>query len=375
MRPTQIFIVNAGLNNSGDLLMAIGAMSMLREIPGLRFFLNGKRVSPKRPAALRIVVEALPGAAARRLGLFSLRRRNNAKLDQVPGIGRGDMVLDVNGYRHGWRWPAKNLEMDIALLSRAKAVGASVIHLPKSYGPFEEAQKPLMRDLFRLVDLAFARDRFAFAHASEVVSDAGMLRLEPDHSSFGSPEKGMRADPIFRGAIVLIPNHKLVEAGSFSDVGSHFEFLKTLVSLPAFGAFPKIVLFHQGRDYALYRGKCESARIPYRFSDRPLQTRSNIGAAEFVITGRYHGMVNALTQEVPCAVLSWSQKYQGYLEFFDLDGLRISDLADAKEKIDHIFRERRNFVSRIEKGKAVIRGRNAATAGLIRAFLGARDIH
>lgn len=296
-------LVNVGLNNCGDLLMAMTAATKLMQRLGPRAVtVNGRECDP---AGLRASAAAPASVLTRLTRLVSPRKSVEARAYRP-----GELVLDCNGYRHGGIWPDRNLIDDLDLAARVRDSGARLVLLPKSCGPFGTASGTLFGNLAAGANLLYLRDEESLRLCSPYTSRA---RLCPDFT-IGMPAAAR--DGRERHGIVVVPNSKLVEAGMFSGIGSYARFLADCMrQLEGMGQ-PCSVLFHQSRDARELRRPLERHGIVTTFHDDSRAAKAALAKAWLVVSSRYHGALGALTSGTPCLVLGWSHKYAGMLRFY-----------------------------------------------------------
>jgi colanic acid/amylovoran biosynthesis protein len=80
----------------------------------------------------------------------------------------------------------------------------------------------------------------------------------------------------------------------------------------AAGYEPVLLVQETGRDPALARrlSRRLDPSVPVALETDAVRIKGIIGASAAVITSRYHSLVCALSQGVPCLATSWSHKYR-----------------------------------------------------------------
>jgi colanic acid/amylovoran biosynthesis protein len=304
MAMRSIHLVNVGLNNCGDLLMAMTAASKLTQRLGPRgVTVNGRECDA---ATLRA------SAQLRRSQLHRLLRllRPLTRAPGAQGFAAGELVLDCNGYRHGGIWPERNLVDDLALAARVQECRARLVLLPKSCGPFGTGAGAKFAALAERADLLYLRDEESLRLCSPYTSRA---RLCPDFT-IGMPASLPLGHE--RHGIVVVPNSKLVETGMFDGYESYARFIADCIrGLEGLGQ-PCSVLFHQTKDVRRLNGPLQRLGIVTSFHDDPRIAKARLASAWLVVSSRYHGALGALTSGTPCLVLGWSHKYAGLLRFY-----------------------------------------------------------
>jgi len=344
---TKIHLVNVGENNGGDLLMARAAISALSERLGsASVSLNGRILI--HPSLIKMQ-GSIENRIERRIGKQLTKLfHNNAQM-----FGPGDLVLDINGYRHGGIWPKLNFENDIILAKNAQRAGAYYIMCPKSFGPFDENSKDLFRDLSQYSTKIFARDVFSFEQITKIIGTS--CSLCPDYTN-GFPS--IKPNSTSARILSFIPNSKLVERKIFENYDLYAKHILECRDIATKAGYRFRVLFHQRKDFE--KLKFITHHSDYFYNSDPIKLKYEIGASSLVFSSRYHGMIGALSQGIPCVVLGWTEKYKGYLDNYDVGHcllLSSAQLEEVRKAIYNISIEENYslIVKSINKGNYNIR--------------------
>jgi len=145
--------------------------------------------------------------------------------------------------------------------------------------------------------------------------------------------------------VAIIPNNKLLESNIFKDRDQYLQVLRKLVKLIGEAGGKPFFLIHEGeKDLRLAKDVSDGFPGPIDIiqEDDPLKVKGMIGASKAVITSRFHGLVSALSQAVPCLCIGWSHKYEALMEDYGYpDGLiGRDDLSGPglKAKIEAVLR-------------------------------------
>jgi len=307
---------------------------MIIELRGVEFHNKGaelmllailEKVRSRFPTAIFVmeVSNITPLEKQRKLGIyaklevqrFSKRGRSIGQFDFLtPGFlkrnggmiteNEVDVVLDGSGFAFGDFWGAERAQLRLSnSIERWKKAGKKVVLLPQAFGKFEDPKlQQEMRRVISHADLIFARDRFSYAYLREIQQNDSNTFLKPDFTNLISGRVPMYFDPAV-AEVAIIPNNKLVQSGVFSSKSAYLDFLRRIVEIVAAKGKKPFFLIHEGRkdlDLAEHVNADYGMRIPIVVEDDPLAVKGIIGLCEAVITSRFHGLVSALTQSVPC---------------------------------------------------------------------------
>lgn len=237
---------------------------------------------------------------------------NNMFFEQITGFSA---IVDVSGYALSSHW---NGERYLQVLRIARNYRIPIFLMPQSFGPFdfEAERKKEVIERLRYATVIYARER---STAEYMKKELGLSNVQLS-DDLVLQNKGIEEQNIFNaifhaeyetvptGAVAIVPNIRNLEFGDNETV------------------------------YALYNGAIKILQkynkqvylVPHSLDDVPfceqlLQMNQNvrmpwkklecyeyeriISQFEFALVSRYHGLVHAYKQKVPCIVLGWAEKY------------------------------------------------------------------
>ena len=97
---------------------------------------------------------------------------------------------------------------------------------------------------------------------------------------------------------------------------------------------PCFLIHETGMDYTLAEAVQSQINEPVDIirESNPLYLKSIIGNCSFTVGSRYHGLISALSQNVPSVAVGWSHKYQSLLEDYGCPECLI-DLYSPQEEM------------------------------------------
>ena len=274
-----------------------------------------------------------------------LANRMPRKLFRMYGMivdAEVDAVLDASGFAYGEQWgPIPSINMAKAV-KRWKRQGTKVILLPQAMGPFKSKDiRRAFETIAEYADKIYPRDQSSYDHIIELVGPSLKIRKYPD---FTVLLKGEVPD-YFNGTeldLAIIPNKRMIDKTSVKIRDRYVPFLVTCLRYFTDLNYKPFFLVHAGeedRKLAEEAIKIFGDEVPIVQEDDPLKTKGIIGVCKLIVSSRYHGLINALSQGVPSIGTGWSHKYE---ELFDYYG-RPELLLSPDEPIDKI-RERLAFL-------------------------------
>jgi polysaccharide pyruvyl transferase WcaK-like protein len=242
-------------------------------------------------------------------------------------------VLDASGFVLGdQRGTAAANYMGIRIRNWKKQ-GKKVILLPQAFGPFtNSAIRELVMDILSNVDLVFARDEKSYQHISEVGGQLETIHISPDFTCLleGQIPKYFN---INKKRACIIPNYRMLDQVDFGISQNYIPYLVTSISILRKHGFEPFFLLHElNQDHEIVNQiqnelteKVEVVNEP-----NPIYLKGIIGSCSVVIGSRYHGLVSALSQNVPAIGTGWSHKYPMLFEEYGVQDLLVSP-SDSEE--------------------------------------------
>lgn len=272
-----------------------------------------------------------------------------------------DMIVDISGYTFGsnWGWMANLLAAYRA--KRAKQYKAPIYFMPQSFGPFEwkgimgRLTSFCMAKWLSYANVLYAREQEGYDLLMENYGFRN-VRLSEDLvlqnkgiciSNIYKKPPVMKLPSIKKGSIAVLPNIRNAKYGDME---------KLII------VYQKIIKFaiHAGRTVYLIRHSTEDLsfceRIKMLFEKEPevillkddfscLEYETLVNNFDYLVASRYHAIVHAYKQGVPCIVLGWAIKYQEllskfYQQEYALDVRReinVDELMDKVKQMEERF--------------------------------------
>lgn len=276
---------------------------------------------------------------------FTCKLRNSKELQEAEDIYKHcDAMVDVSGYALGSNWSAATCNRYLDHLEFAQAFGIPVYLMPQSFGPFDfgEERQALNARIQRLLPTAkviFAREQEGY---DALVNTYGLKNVRLAHDLVLG-NKGIDLANIFVSAPTLDlpeirPNSVAVIPNSMNSSVSSQEavlelYTKAIHALLSQGK-TVYLLSHSTVDSAL----CSKLKEPFLTNENVILLAQDFSCLEFnalvkkfdyLIASRFHSIVHAFKNGVPCIALGWATKYHDLLKLFDQEQY----ILDVRDKI------------------------------------------
>lgn len=364
LKTMTVEIHGTGTHNRGAELMACSAASALRErFPDIRIVVPinfgsafercnynfyttyefGGRLQRK---IVPLICRFLPQKFREKLGLIDPKEI--------------DLVLDASGFAFSDQWGVGPAFRLLKKMNGSARVGKPLVLLPQAFGGFEEPSvREAAKELFKRSSFLFTRDDSSEQHVREICPDCDSLR-SPDFT-LGLKSLAWDGPEMPKKYTLLVPNYRMLDKGSSGE-----DYLKLVERsyelLESNGQNPHFLLHDNSEDKKVLNRMSGDFKVLTHHDPQVL--KGILGSANFVLGSRFHALVGALSQGVPCVGLGWSHKYPELFADFGVPEFCASDLSDFVTFENMVIRlsdeeVRSEVSSRIQSHSVSLKAQNA----------------
>jgi len=243
-----------------------------------------------------------------------------------------DLIVDISGYILGSKWNNEAHEFYLDNLRIAKKFNIPIVLFPQSFGPFDyppERQYLVdeMKELLPLAKVIFAREKEGYEALTKVLglnnimlsTDLVLQNSGIEYKDIIEGDLRFNLPKIKENSVAVIPNKQCVAHGKREDVlKTYSEIIRTING--------------QGKDVYILRHSIEDLEICKEiyteFSTTPkihliendfscFEYDKLIKCFDFAVCSRYHGIVHAYRNGIPCILIGWAVKYLDLAEKMD----------------------------------------------------------
>lgn len=309
--------------------------------------------------------------------------RSRSELLEAEAVYRNtDFIVDVSGYALGSNWNDKVCNDFLDILEFANGFGIPVYLMPQSFGPFDfgEGRKTVNTRIQKLLPTAkiiFAREQEGY-EALVSTYELKNVRLSSDlvlsnrgidlANVFVTPPT-LRLPEIRPESVGVIPNSMNFAIGNQAAV---LELYASAIRALLTHGKTVYLLSHSAMDSGLCRKLKESfgsnAKVILLEQDFScLEFNELVKRFRYLVASRFHSIVHAFKNGIPCIALGWATKYHDLLKQFGQEQyvldvrstIEAEQVLAAVEKMDACFPEES---AKIRKGLAAVQEQNVFDA-------------
>lgn len=289
--------------------------------------------------------------------------RSRSELLEAEAIYRNtDFIVDISGYALGSNWNDKICNDFLDILEFTQGFNIPVYLMPQSFGPFDfGADRKVLNDrikkLLPTAKVIFAREQEGY---DALVNTYGLtnVRLATDLvlgnkgidlEKVFKDRPGMNLPEIAENSVAVIPNSMNVNVSSQEAVLTmYMDVVEKLLNLDK----KVYLLSHSSMDAAL----CRTLKERFEMQKDVVLLEQDFSCLEFnelvqkfqyLVASRFHSIVHAYKNGVPCIALGWATKYHDLLKLFEQEQYVFdvrtesgtADMLDAIERMDSCHAE------------------------------------
>lgn len=284
--------------------------------------------------------------------------KNHSELKEAENIYRNsDLMVDISGYALGSNWDYKICSDYLDNFEFAKAFRIPVYLMPQSFGPFEfndeyaDALNMRISSLLSYAKVICARESDGYnallTHYNlnnvQLSTDLVLNNKEIDLKNVFKTVPEFDLPEISENSVGIIPNSRTIEVGNKQLILNLYKsIIDELLSLGKH----VYILSHSSLDAKLCREVKSIIKedkkvylIEKDFSC--LEFNKIVKQFQFVVASRFHSIVHAFKNGIPCISIGWAVKYNDLMsefgqQYFAFDVRNGINNNDVIERIDYM---------------------------------------
>lgn len=262
--------------------------------------------------------------------------RSSSLLKECEAIYRNcDLMVDISGYALGSCWSERYCHSYLNNLEFAEKFHIPVYLLPQSFGPFDffghEGKKIIRRisHLLPKVKVILCRedegmnDLIQTFHLSNVQKATDLVlnnkHINIENIYYDQPERVL--PDIKKNSVAVITNNRLLEC---LDLESLLQMYRVVIDELLKLGESVYLINHSKNDESitleikkLYQDNVNVNVLSEDYSC--LEFNELVKCFDFIVASRFHSLVHAFKNGIPCISLGWAEKYNDLMKQFEQD--------------------------------------------------------
>ncbi len=249
--------------------------------------------------------------------------------EALTALRQAAYIIDISGYGYN----SKSKSMNYIALSFSKIASTKsipYIYFPQSFGSFNTEDIKLNRQIRYALESAhqvFPREHLSMKNLQEITNKLNGLYW-PDIALLYAEKQNNKVPKeidisLISDSVCLVPNARLYDNYNESEIDSlYVTIIKYMLDLDV----KVTVLKHSLDDMPVIEKIKDTFKNRVYVLDGDYETNTIdmiISSAKIVISGRYHGLVVSLRNNIPCIAIGWSHKYDELMAIYDLKDYNI----------------------------------------------------
>lgn len=291
----------------------------------------------------------------------------------IQAIKNADLIVDISGFVLGSKWGVAASRAYLKVIKLARKFNVPMILMPQSFGPFDfgknqESMDAAIADAMAYPKKIFAREHDGFVSLREKYKlknvqfhpDIVLSSPKIDLADIYKEVPKITVPKVLSSSCVgIVPNMR-----SFDHGGNPWQTIQTFYEIINF-------LLQEGKLVYLFRHSrediipCQWLKSLFADDERVILWKESFSCFEydevcrqfeFLIIGRFHGIVHAYRNNIPCLLMGWAVKYRELAQLM-YQSKYVFDLSSSELNTSEIFSAIRDMDANLELNKKILRGR------------------
>lgn len=258
-----------------------------------------------------------------------IKKQEIEKIDNLFNNAR--FLVDISGYALGSNWPEATVDYYLSCIECARKYNVPAYIMPQSFGPFEyAANSELMKrikDTMAYPNVVFTREEEGYLMLKEIFQlknlqkscDMVLKSKEVNPQAIYKDYKHKKKPIILSNAVAIIPN---IRNFGHKDKQIIMSYYKIMIDWLVSNRKMVYILHHSSEDSPI----CEEIKDLFANEDSVILIREDFDCFEYedivkqfdyLIASRYHSIIHALKNDIPCIAMGWATKYVDLLSLFE----------------------------------------------------------
>lgn len=303
----------------------------------------------------------------------NIRSKNELAEEMLHMLQNVDLIVDISGFSLGKKWGIDVSRKYLSNIALANVCNTPIILMPQSFGSFDfgvyqNEIDELMQNFMPYPLKIFAREHEGFNY---LVNDYGLKNVK-HHPDLVLCSQHVKLQDIYvnipkfsvpiiagKSCVAVIPNIRSFDRGAYpiQTLEVFYEIVKFLIN-----EGKKVYLIrHSFEDIV----PCRWIKALFPVDERVVLLENDFSCFEydevckqfeFLIVGRFHGIVHGYRNNVPCILLGWAVKYRELAQLM-YQNQYIFDITTPNFDIKQVLEAIKDMEINLNLNKNIIRER------------------
>lgn len=282
----------------------------------------------------------LMGGVYKKIWCFKSDKNKIAKTSKLASelkdiFTQTELMIDISGYQLSSQWSAWASIEYLLKIKLAKKFSINVYLMPQSFGPFDyklpykQIIDILIKRVLKYPQKIYAREKEGY----ELLTNQYKLKNVEIIKDMVLSSRELNIENVYKimpkissvnlnQAVGIIPNMRNFDHGSEKKI---IELYQKMIEHILLREEKVYLLRHSEEDIKA----CRLVKSKFQNNERVIVVGENLSCIEFeetvktfkfIIASRYHSIIHAYKNGVPCIAIGWATKYRELLEYFNQDG-------------------------------------------------------